>query len=1092
LETEKFIYHKLEAFIRKYYTNELIRGTVFFIGLGLLYLLCILFIEYFLWLRPIGRLVLFLIFITVEVGLLVRYILFPIFKLFKLQKGLSYDEASSMIGNHFADVNDILTNFLQLSADKRSSTESELLVASINQKAKGLQLVPFGNAIIYKRNIKYVPLAIIPILLICVFFLSGNSDIIAKSYNRIVHFNTAFSRPAPFRFVVLNDKLQTEQNKDFIIRVKTIGDVVPENVMIFIDKESYFLENAGAGVFQFRVANPTAVVSFHLEANKVVSKDYELLVVQVPTISDFEMVLDFPNYLGRKPEIIKGTGNAIIPEGTQVTWKVKTQAAQDVVWSSGYKKGHFSQANHKFIFSQIISQNTDYHIVTSNSSVLSHEKLNYQLIVVKDQFPTIEVNNLPDSLLVNKSYVVGQISDDYGISKLQIVYYVKSNEKKLKRATIPNKSGTVDQFLFSFPGNLAVEEGAIYEYYFEVFDDDIVHGFKSSKSSVFASRILTDSQKNDEILQQTSDNIQGLDKTLNKQNMQINELDKLQKLGREKDKFEFKDQQLVKDFINQQKKQDELMKQFADKIKQNMESSGDDKKDDKKEALLKRLENAEKELSENDKLLEELKELNEKIKNEELLEKVDKFKQNSKNQVKNLKQLVELTKKYYVEKKAAQIANKLDKLSEKLEQLSEAKDKNTAEKQDNVNREFDKIKEELKDLNIDNEKLAAPVELPNDDNKAKSIDTDLKSALDELSKNSKVNAKPKQKNAAKNMKALAGKISKSVDDSQEEQLKEDVKMLRQIVDNLVAFSLSQEDLMSQFKSASPGSSVINKKIKWQQDLKAQFKHVDDSLYTLSLRNAKIAEKVTREVGNMQYNIDKSLESFSDAQFSKGISYQQYTISSANKLGDFLSNYLSDMQMSLSGSSSGKPKPKPGDGDGMQLPDIIKKQDQLADKLKGEKDGSKGVGGGEGKSGKEGNDGEGNAKAILEIYKEQRMLRQALEDELRKQGLSGQGNNVLEQMKQLEKQLVNKGFSKQALQNAVNIKRDLLKLQTAIKEQGDDNKREAEGGKKQFSNRAVALPKAVIDYFNSVEILNRQSLPLRSDFNLKIQEYFKKK
>jgi hypothetical protein len=41
-------------------------------------------------------------------------------------------------------------------------------------------------------------------------------------------------------------------------------------------------------------------------------------------------------------EIIKGTGNAIIPEGTQVAWKVKTQAAQDVVWSSGYKKVVFS------------------------------------------------------------------------------------------------------------------------------------------------------------------------------------------------------------------------------------------------------------------------------------------------------------------------------------------------------------------------------------------------------------------------------------------------------------------------------------------------------------------------------------------------------------------------------------------------------------------------------------------------------------------------------------------------------------------------------------------------------------------------------
>jgi hypothetical protein len=39
-------------------------------------------------------------------------------------------------------------------------------------------------------------------------------------------------------------------------------------------------------------------------------------------------------------------------------------------------------------------------------------------------------------------------------------------------------------------------------------------------------------------------------------------------------------------------------------------------------------------LEKNQKLLDELKELNDKIKNEELLNKLDQFKQNSKNQVK--------------------------------------------------------------------------------------------------------------------------------------------------------------------------------------------------------------------------------------------------------------------------------------------------------------------------------------------------------------------------------------------------------------------------------------------------------------------------
>jgi len=152
LDTSSIIYQKLEVFIKKYYTNELIKGAIFFVGLGLIYFLFTLFIEYFLWLKPIGRTFLFWIFVLVEFFLLARFIFFPISKLFKIQKGIDYKQASAIIGNHFSEVSDKLTNFLQLSNDQN---QSELLLASIEQKANALQPIPFSNAINFRRNNKY-------------------------------------------------------------------------------------------------------------------------------------------------------------------------------------------------------------------------------------------------------------------------------------------------------------------------------------------------------------------------------------------------------------------------------------------------------------------------------------------------------------------------------------------------------------------------------------------------------------------------------------------------------------------------------------------------------------------------------------------------------------------------------------------------------------------------------------------------------------------------------------------------------------------------------------------------------------------------
>jgi len=1099
------IFEKLEAFIRKYYANELLRGLIFFTGLGLIYLLFTLLVEYFLWLKPGGRTLLFWLFVAVELFLLVRYIVFPALRLFRLQKGIGYKQASEIIGRHFSQVDDKLTNFLQLSAENRPS---ELLLASIEQKAAALRPIPFTGAINFGRNRKFLPLALIPLLLLASFYISGHSDVITQSFGRVVNFRKQFLPPAPFRFTLENDRLQAQQNQDFIVRVKTEGRVVPENAMIVMGDESYFMESSAPGQFTFRVNKPRQDVAFHLEANGIESPEYTLSVVAVPQVANFEMSMHFPAYLNKKPETIKGTGNAILPEGTTVTWRMATVATQKVEWTDNTSTAAFKSNSGIFSLSKTIGQNTDYQIMTSNDNVSRYEKLSYKISVVKDQFPTIDVAPAPDSLRAGKDYVLGKVSDDYGLSSLRIVYYPKDNEKASRTFRIPVKNDVFDQFVFAFPSTLPVEEGVSYDYYFEVFDNDAPHHYKSARSSVFSNRIETQQEKQDAELQQQHDNLSGMEKSLKNQDKQLSEMDKLQQMGKEKTSLDFKDQQKVNDFLKRQQQQDEMMKAFAKKMQDNLEKIDADKKNAFKDELQKRLDNVNKDMEQNKKLLDELKQLNDKIQNEELFDKMDRFKQNAKNQARTLEQLVELTKKYYVEKKAEQLADKLDKLGDKQEKLADDKE-NSAKKQDDVNKEFDKIQDELNDLEKQNNELKKPMDLPDSDGKEKNIDDDQKKASDELQKNNQEKAKPKQKSAGKQMKEMSQAMAQGMSGGEMEQMEEDVKMLRQILDNLLAYSFSQEDLMDQFKGLKRSSPSFNKNLKIQQDLKLEFKHVDDSLFAMSLRNPKIAEDVTREIGNVHYNVDKAIESMVESQVPKGTSHQQYAVSSANKLADMLSDILNSMQMSLSGTGSGQPKSGKGQSGDMQLPDIIKKQDGLGQKMKdgmkegdkpgdkpgeGQKPGQKGnkgqKGQGNSQDGSDGEDGEGDARAIMEIYKEQRQLREALQNELNRQGLGGTGQNAIEQMKQIEKQLLNKGFNNETLQRTMNLKYELLKLEKAVQQQGEEKRRQAETNKKEFQNKAAALPPGLQDYLKSVEILNRQALPLRPDYNQKVQEYFK--
>ena len=1100
------IYSKLEFFIKKFYTNELIKGLIFFFGLGLMFLYVVIFVEYTFWLSSFLRTVLFLIFVCVEIFLFCRFIIFPALKLTKLKKGLDYVQASQIIGMHFPEVSDKLLNFLQLTV---SDNNSELMVASIEQKADNLKIVPFQAAINFKANRRFLPVVLAPIIIYGLVKVFGFAPEFGRSFDRVLSFQKQFNPPAPFRFQLLNKSLIVEQGQDITIVAKTIGTVVPEEVTIVIGNESYVMPKRDDGTVEFIIKKPMVDASFYFAANAVNSPEYTIDVAEVPAITNFEMVVNYPSYLGRKSEVIKGSGNAIVPEGAILSWKVQTLATDRISFKTDNNIDDFVKSQNKFQISKKVNQNIDYQIVTSNRNISNYEVLNYKIAVQKDMLPVIEANLVSDSIKRQEKYIVGRCSDDHGLSKLQIVYYPSGKVLAAQRANIALKSSVSDQFLFVFPSNLPVQAGVSYDFYFEVFDNDIINGFKSAKSTVFSDVILTASEKEDLNLKQENENIDGMSRSIKQSATQLSEIDKLQKLSKEKETFDFNEQKKVEDFLKKQSKQDQSVKELTQKLKENLQKSKDDKNPELKNELEKRLDNQLKQLEKNEKLLEQLKDLNDKLKKDELSEQLDKFKQNAKNQAKNLEQLVELTKRYYVEKKLEQVMDKLDKLADKQDKIADTDQENNKDKQAEINKEFDKIQEDLKDLKKDNNELKAPMDVPNDVEKEKSIDEDLKKAVDELSKDAKdgkQKAKPKQKSAAKKMKEMSSKMKESMDGAEMDQLEEDVAMLRQILDNLLSFSFSEEATMSQFKNIKRNSPSYNKSLKQQQDLRLQFQHVDDSLFALGLRNPKISELINTEVGSVHYNINKAVEVLVESNVSKGVFHQQYAVSSANKLADMLSETLNNMQMDMQGMGKGKPKKGKGKGSGMQLPDIIKKQDGISKKLeKGNKPGSKpgdkpgdgkdGKPSDSGKGGKDGEgkeDGEGNAGEIMKIYQEQKQLREALQNELNSKGLGGAGQNALDQMKQLEKQLLNKGFKNEVLQKSLNIKQELLKLDKAIQEQGQEQRRQADGAKEQFQNKATQIPAAVRDYLNSIEILNKLPLPLNPNHEQRTKLYFNNK
>ena len=1127
MSTFSIIQQKLEEFIKKYYTNELIKGAILFFAIGLLYLLITLLVEYFLWLNPLGRRILFWAFVIVELGLFIRFIAFPLAKLFKLQQGIDYMQASKIIGNHFPQVNDKLLNVIQLNQNQR---ESELLAASIDQKATELQPVPFKSAVNFKNNAKYLKYAAIPILVFILFSALGGMDIFSSSYKRVVHYDTAFEPPAPFSFIVVNGDLNAVENKPFNLKIRTQGTAIPENASINYGGETYYMQQTAPGLFEYTFQQPVESIDFSLKANKVSSREYTLDVVKTPTLLNFEMVLDYPSYIGKRDETLKSTGNATIPEGTLVKWNVATKNTDAVTLKTADTSFSFTSKSKSFNFEKGVYNKFDYAITTSNEKLKDYENLAFTLNVVKDQYPEIDVQSKQDSTNTQRVFFLGQISDDYGLTKLRLVYFPEGGEKLAKTQALPLNKTNFDQFTYTFPGNLPLTEGVSYEYYFEVFDNDAIHNYKSSKSGIYSFRKLTKDELENEQLQNQQNAIKGLDKSLEEFKDQKQTLEELSRTQKEKNELNYNDKKKLENFLQRQKQQEELMKNFSKEMKEELQNfqPENQEKDPFKEELEKRLDENEERIKENEKLLEELEKLQDKIAKEELTEKLEKLSKQNKNQEKNLEQLLELTKRYYVEKKAEKLAEELFEMGEEQEKLADKPaDENTKEAQEELNKKFEDYKKEMDELQKENDDLKKPIDIPEDKPTEQQIDEEQEKATDKLKQQKPNDAGKNQKKAGQKMKQMSKSMQMQMKSGQMESIEEDAKMLRQIVDNLVVFSFQQEDLMETFKKIEYGNPIFGKKLNVQNDLKTNFEHIDDSIFALSLRQPMIGTQINTSLTEIQYNIDKSLERLAQNQSRQGIGNQQYTITGANDLAVMLSEILSNMQMQMSmsmGSGSGKGTPKPGSGSsgGFQLPDIIKKQESLSEKMKeginkgkkgskgegeGEGDGD-GSGDGNGENGENGRDGkngnekgdnkEGNGNSedlngeLFEIFKQQQDLRNQLQDRLSKESLNGKGGDLLKKMEGIEQQLLDKGFNQNTLQQMLNLKYELLKLDKADLEQGQENRRESQTNKKDFRNNVQLAPDDIKKYFNTTEILNREALPLQQDYKTKVQEYFEEK
>jgi hypothetical protein len=1080
------ILKKLKAYKRKYYLNKIVKGLILNVAFFLFILLISSWLEYQFEMESSARTAIFVASSLSISYFFIKFLLIPSYHLAQNGKHLSDSEAAVQIGRFFPDISDKLLNIIQL--NELTDDENSLIKASINQKSEKISLLNFKESINIKQsNSGYLPYVAIPSVIIALILMFAPNMITEGSY-RIIKFNKEFIPQAPFTFIIENDDLTGFKGENFKLKAKLEGNELPHELFVNKDGIKQRFERISDNEYLFVFKKLQKNLNFELEAAGYKSENYQIRVFEKPQIQDMNITLDYPVYIGAQTERLSNSGNLIVPEGTKTTWLINSKASDRIAFQTQSDSIEFEKTeDNTFNLTKAIRESSPYTLNLFNREANYHQNIYYSIEVIKDKYPEITLNPSNDSTYFSQVAIAGEISDDYGFSRLELVYSTVQNGMELKNGSIPLsfdrktlnqkyfKLWEIDSFLNSSETTL--------EYYVQVADNDGINGSKYSKSATYTFRLPNEEDIKNEIQKTSQSTENQLDKSIEaskKANKQLQELEEILKTKRNLD---WEDKKLIQDIFQKREDRRQELERIKNELEKNQSQRNRfNKQDPQLQEKSKQLQELMEEMlqDENEELMEKIKSLlEEQSQSDEFRESVEELKKQEKNKLKEMERLMELFKRMEIQYDMKQVGKDFEALAKEQKELAKENEPNsepTAAEEDNeenqgefnsdqeqkealdeqeeLNKKFEALQDDLRAIEERNQSLKQPNQLQDTQEQESEISLSQQNSLQKIQENDKEGASDQQQKSSEQMQKMSEMLSSMQMSMEMETLQENIDDLRNIVDNLLKLSFRQEALMKDFRAVNPSDPRFITLSEQQLAMQEDSRIVEDSLNALANRVFQLKNFINKELDQMTESMESSLKALRERENGKAIGEQQFAMTAMNNLALMLDDVLEQMQMQ---SSMGMGEQSKGN---QQTPSLSEMQQSLNQKTKELSQSQK--------------QGRQLSEKLGELAAEQAQLRKMMEElekQLNQNGEEGGNENggtsgaISEEMEKIEEDLVNKRLNRQLIERQQKIVTRLLESEKAREEQEEKEERKGETATEYERKR---IPNAFEEYIKEKE------------------------
>ncbi len=956
-----YIVEKLKSARRLETLFLLFAGFLSFISVVLLSLLVATMVETLMQGGITFRTTLFILLILSVAGAFYHYLLPYLLRIMGIKFLPDIEQIAARVGRLYPEIKDKLLNALQLvkQDDSMINTSRELSFAYFEDVYDVSSGKDFTKIVERKKVKKSFYFVLASSLLTIVFLLILSSSLTA-SFERILNFRKEYLPSAPFSLSIEPLKLKVKRGETVEIHVFVKG-VPPQAVELNIKEarqvnfDKINLTNLdSANVFSYKINSIKNSLQFFAQSpwynKQIKTKIGKIQVIDRPLIRSIAGKLMPPRYTNlAAEEFNEENADLTALKGTKVKFNLLTSSklktakmifitaknsiadtinlSQDTLTipleiSGNIAKGSFT-----------INRNGKYYFKIYDMNGIDNEApIVYDVVALNDEYPGIELIQPTLDVQVDEEALLAtmvNISDDYGFSGLYLNYkLIKSKytepDTKFSKIKIPISNYNLSMqvpYLWDLK-NLDITPEDVYEFYFEVLDNDIVGGAKSAETRHLKVRLPS----LDEVLQSADESQKDLEKEakelLNKTREIKQDMEQMNRELMKKPKgtkLNWKEKKQAEDIL---KKQADLQKQIDDlqnemssmtqKLQQNNAISPETLQKYKElQKLLKEVSS-----SELQKLQQQFENAINKMDPDLLRNMMENTKFNEEQFRKSIERTIKLLKRLKAEQKTDALQKRADELLRKQENLNkETENTNSTNKdklnklskeQSNLNDEVKKINDELADLEKMMKELGKDMPMDAMEQAKQDLNVDetsaeMQNASAELSKANMNNASSSQKKATKNLKKFSKSMKNLKKKMQNEVTKQAIRKMQKAIDDLVELSKQQEAIKQRTSNMDYGSTKMSELQDKEGDIEQGLKNVANAMMELSQKSLAVTPEMGYNLGEAMQEMQKTQASLSNRALSSAIVHQRQAMSSINKAAMEMQSMLSQMKKSGSGS-----------------------------------------------------------------------------------------------------------------------------------------------------------------------------------------------